>query len=554
MILNVLVIGFVGLIAYWWANQGTFSAIIHCTCVIVAAALAFAVWEPLAIRILAMPGLEVWAWGIALLVPFAIFLLILRIAADKLVPDNLNFPQVVNYVVGGAFGLLAAIVTVGMIVLGAGFTQSDVRLIDFRGTVRTTTAKGQPDYAGSPNLWIPVHSITAELMATLSGGAFWPEFGKPIREVRPKLAAAAVSLHRDSMQDGLARTTAPPASVSVAGLRYSPDYENVDRSRGAYLLELSIGSGANDSGGILTVSSSQVMLVGKGSGAKEPPVAHPIQFSQPNQSGSRSLFAFDDVLNYCSNVPGQQESKMMFVFPATPFGPPEAGNGPRFVLFKNNRYELPAPTGQPLGGMEMLASLRGSTTGAGAGPLVDPTAKTIRSSDITNDAGIKPAVCSINELTTMEQVDQLLTEGVQEFVKGGALASKANRINGIFAREGTGIVRLDISRRNSSIDLWNDRTKTREEAGDSAPLYIVDSLGNQYTPIGYIWVKPDAVEIRLDPKRGIPTIGDFPNQPSSGAHELLAIFNPTAGAKIVSIRLGDKIVANADHTVSAAKD
>ena len=554
MILNVLVIGFVGLIAYWWANQGTFSAIIHCLCVIVAAALAFAVWEPLALRLLAIPGVEVWAWGVALLGPFAAFLLVLRVAADKLVPDNLNFPQVVNYLVGGAFGAIAAIVTVGMIVIGAGFTQSDVRLIDFRGTVRSTAAKGQPDYSGSPNLWLPVHTITAEAMATLSGGAFRPEFGKPIREVRPKLAAAAVSLHRDSMQDGLARTTAPPASVAVASLRYSPDFENVDRSRGAYLLELNIGSGANDSGGILSISSSQVMLVGKGSATKEPPVAHPTQFSQPNPSGSRSLFAFDDVLNYCSNVPGQQESAMLFVFPAAPFGGPEAGSPPRYVLFKSNRYELPAPTGQPMGGMEMLAALRGANVGADTGPLVDPTAKTIRSSDLKNDADIKPAVCSINELTTMEQVDQLLTEGYQEFVKGGAQASKANRINGIFAREGTGIVRLNISRRNSSIDLWNDRTKTREEAGDSAPLYLVDSFGNQYTPIGYLWVKPDAVEIRLDPKRGIPSIGDFPNQPSSGAHELYAIFNPTAGAQIVSIRLGDKVVANADHVVSAAKD
>lgn len=554
MILNVLVIAFVGLIAYWWANQGTFSAIIHCTCVIIAAALTFAVWEPLAMMLLNMPGLEVWAWGIALLAPFAVFLLLLRLAADKLVPDNLNFPQAVNYAVGGAFGAVAAVITVGMIVLGAGFTQGDVRLVDFRGTVRSTAAKGQPDYSGSPNLWIPVHTITAEAMATLSGGAFWPEFGKPIREVRPRLAAAAVSLHRDSMQDGLARTTAPPAAVSVESLRYSPDFENVDRSRGAYVLDLKIGAGANDSGGILTVSSSQVMLVGRGSGTKEPPIAHPLQFSQPNQSGSRSLFAFDDLLNYCSNVPGQQESTMMFVFPSAPFGPPEAGNPPRYVLFKSNRYELPPPAAQPLGGMEMLAALRGATTGAGGGPLVDPTAKTIRSSDLKNDADIKPAVCSINELTTMESVDQLLTEGYQEFVKGGAQASKANRINGIFAREGTGIVRLNISRRNSSIDLWNDRTKTREEAGESAPLYLVDTFGNQYTPIGYLWVKPDAVEIRLDPKRGIPTIGDFPNLPTAGTHELYALFNPTAGAKIVSIRLGDKVVANADHTVSAAKD
>ena len=43
----ILVIGFIGLIAYWWANQGLFSATIHFVCVLCAGALAFATWEPI---------------------------------------------------------------------------------------------------------------------------------------------------------------------------------------------------------------------------------------------------------------------------------------------------------------------------------------------------------------------------------------------------------------------------------------------------------------------------------------------------------------------------
>lgn len=39
---NIIVVAFILLIAYWWANQGLFSALMHCICVIIAGGLAFA--------------------------------------------------------------------------------------------------------------------------------------------------------------------------------------------------------------------------------------------------------------------------------------------------------------------------------------------------------------------------------------------------------------------------------------------------------------------------------------------------------------------------------
>ena len=47
-VFNILVIGFILLIAYWWANQGLLSAILHLVCVFAAGVLAFATWEPIA--------------------------------------------------------------------------------------------------------------------------------------------------------------------------------------------------------------------------------------------------------------------------------------------------------------------------------------------------------------------------------------------------------------------------------------------------------------------------------------------------------------------------
>ncbi|MCH2149191.1 MAG: hypothetical protein MK095_07135, partial [Phycisphaerales bacterium] len=52
IILNLLIIGLVLLIAYWWSQQGFFGALLHLLAVIVAGALAFAFWEPIAIDVL----------------------------------------------------------------------------------------------------------------------------------------------------------------------------------------------------------------------------------------------------------------------------------------------------------------------------------------------------------------------------------------------------------------------------------------------------------------------------------------------------------------------
>jgi hypothetical protein len=45
-ILNIIVIAFAALIAYWWATQGLFSAVLHLVCVTAAGVLAFATWDP----------------------------------------------------------------------------------------------------------------------------------------------------------------------------------------------------------------------------------------------------------------------------------------------------------------------------------------------------------------------------------------------------------------------------------------------------------------------------------------------------------------------------
>ncbi|NIM31085.1 MAG: hypothetical protein GTN60_07155, partial [Pseudomonas stutzeri] len=94
VVLNLIVIALVLLIAYWWANQGLFSAIIHLLCVIVAGALALAFWEPITLGLLLKGGFfDAYAWGVSLLGVFVLALLVLRLATNKLVPANVKIPR-----------------------------------------------------------------------------------------------------------------------------------------------------------------------------------------------------------------------------------------------------------------------------------------------------------------------------------------------------------------------------------------------------------------------------------------------------------------------------
>ena len=57
MILSILIIIVIALSAFWWGNQGAFSALLHMLCALVAGAVAFAGWEPLAYMLLNAGGL-----------------------------------------------------------------------------------------------------------------------------------------------------------------------------------------------------------------------------------------------------------------------------------------------------------------------------------------------------------------------------------------------------------------------------------------------------------------------------------------------------------------
>ena len=112
ILFNIAIIGLVLLIAYWWANEGLFSSLLHLVCVITAGAFALSLWEPVTMALMSGGTFDNYAWGIVLVGIFAITLFCLRLTSDKLVPANLKFPPWANFAIGGLTGAAAGVLTI----------------------------------------------------------------------------------------------------------------------------------------------------------------------------------------------------------------------------------------------------------------------------------------------------------------------------------------------------------------------------------------------------------------------------------------------------------
>ena len=558
-ILNILVLGFAGLIAYWWANQGILSALLHLICVLAAGVLAFATWEPMTDLVASIPSMQPYGRGIGLVLPFAVYLFALRMLSDKLAPDNLNFPHWANLGLGGAFGVASAILTVGITLIGVGHLHSSRDLVGVVGSARTSASKGQPDLQVSA-LWIPVHVEAARFFGMLSQSSFAPTFSSTtLAGEHPNLGQQAFGLHRDTYNRAgrLSRTTAAKNSISIVKAILVPEIALPDgRTMGAYLVDLQLDAGASTEGQGFAISAAQLRLVGTAkstgdaaSGAGSG-IAYPIAWAQPNSGGGRTTFMFDDAGHYISSPPGTQALSVTLVYPSDPF---PATAPPRFMTAVGLRLPFPQVAQQSTA-QEAMSMLLG---GADSGVVIPPGTMAINPEDITINDSIAPGNADLNNVGAMDLKDtNYLFQGLGEYEQGGFRGNKGIVVKGVWAPPNTRVVRLNVSRGSgSSIDLWNDRSKVRETAGDTANLAIVDDLGRTYFPIGYIHATATGdrrVTVRLQRDGGYYQLNSFPNLSSSGSDKLYALFTPAVGRKIVAVRLGTEWVSTASLDIVPA--
>ena len=228
---------------------------------------------------------------------------------------------------------------------------------------------------------------------------------------------------------------------------------------------------------------------------------------------------------------------MLLSFPAAKL----KGQKPTSLFFKGVRLPLPAAT-------DDFASIRSGDEG----PVVeyDRNATSIPNSFLRADRRIG-VVLNRNTLASgiKAQKDSItFSPGADIPARSQGSVNKSLRVEFLYELPGTKLVKLDVSRGKSPVDIWED---IRQKAGGKADLVLVDEKGNTFTPIG--WLHTQATEglinVKLDPRSGVDGVEDLPQLSTAGRDDLDVLYTIPIGSRIVAIKLGDETVGVTDVTI-----
>lgn len=541
---NVILLALVLLVAYWWATQGVFSGILHLLCVIVAGAIAFAFWEPLTAGLLLKGNkFDNFAWGVSMIGLFVIPLAILRLATNKLVPANVDLPHWANLLFGAPIGLCSGILSMGMLLIGTGFIQGHLDILDYKGYARDSNNAKKIDHVGA-KLWVPVHEWTYNFYSWLSVTSF--STSKPLRQYYPDIHKVAWSQFRDSYRDGRGQVSLTPNAATVEAVNWAQ--ENLNRCA----VTVKFNARALDYGEQLTLSSAQVRLISKVTKANKtakPHIAHPARWNQEILGGRRRTFLFDDITYYATSVEGQESTIITFDFQWP------VSNEPNFIQIKGTRFKLPRV--QPVSERDYEGFLGSSAQASRTAPPAEDsksgTGRLVSDNDIRVEVSILPLIVSKNLLPggIKTTTDYYLTEGFAEFTRGASIPARKLRIKGIYEPENTKIIQVYV-KRGGPADIFGS---VRQQAGSNATPVLVDSAQRTYSPIGYLYDRGDKVDIKLFPtKRNLGQLDELPQLSVAGGLTLRLIYRVTKGVQIVSFQLGNVTVATCDIQAGKPND
>lgn len=490
MILSIVIVVFVLLVAYWWGNAGAFDALLHFICVVAAALLAVALWEPLNAIAFLGGGFADYGWGLTLGGTFLIALTVLRLAADKLCPIRPAMPRWSDWAFGTPLGLLSGALTVGLLVIAIGHMSMKRELLGHEGWRRPTGA-GEIAQADASSPAAMVTGFTAGFLGMVSDGAMAPTLGKAsLARWRPDIAADGVSLLRDSVEGGQGRLSVGPDGVSVVGAYFDPKFglRDTKRGQGAYAVLLSVKRPGYDKGSGFNLSASQARLIDGASGRS----VFPCEFAEglPTSGDSLVRFEFTGDTAYVSTPPSTQESFVCLVFPASRLS--RKTGAPLFLQLKGLRFQLPEPTADAA---EMASAV--ATAGRKVTLAIGEDTPGIPGNELRVDSGLQGAIMDTNEMpgTLREQGGKLLG-GASEHVSKPQ--STRSVVRNFFESKEERIVMLRCTR-GSTVDLF-DADKTRKDAsaaGYGAVPTLMDDAGNSYAPVGYVWNNERAQEFEV---------------------------------------------------------
>lgn len=546
MIANLLLIAFLLGMAYIWSIYGFFSSFLQLVIVIAAGSLALAVWEPVTLGLL-IERFPDYAWGVGLLGPFALILIVLRLVCDVIVRQNVQFPRVVNFLGGAGCGLLGGILITGLVWVGIGFLPLGPSIA---GVQQYDATSGQVRKADAGGLWIEVDRMAMNFFNGLSTGAFSSR--RPLAWYQPQIAqqAGAHRLHTDRNASLVARPSG--VSVQAAYVQSTPipglptDVAEAlgpqaTRPGGQLLIvdtQWQQQAGTYDQDRAVRIAPSQVQLVGFTGSERSPHAVFipPTAYTRITnfQAKTRSFHPFGSGNR---DARSNQQSELfgwVFVVPD--------GVRPQFVLVRHLRFDLPQPNIEP----DAFALALGQSPApqaedqppqaapATTGPARERRFQYIELIELT---GSLPQVFNRNAASGLSYEGSAVSGGEATISEVSSSMGARTTIKDVYVPEHQSPIRVKLSAANASGIYGQALAATRSLGA----VTLTDQRGQQWAPFAYVWRRGgDNQLVHVDPNQPIRAANQLPLNQMQPGHELYLYFAVPHDTGIVGYQIGDK--------------
>lgn len=597
-LMDLLVIGIVGGLGYAWLMRGFLSALLNLLCVLVSGAIAFAVWETVAHLILDnaprsgfMYDFGSSAWAIGLALPFAASLAISRLAVDSVVRANTKLSKGADYAGGAVCGVASGIIVAGMAVLSLGFLRGGSEFLSFKPV--DFDSNGSVKRVGG--LWVPVDRWTAALYGKLSEQTF--RSGDALARWYPDLSDVPSAL-RLTYQDA-GRNTLRTQDIELVG-RYTvgeeakgdvkqllsdrwdsvaqnvTDFEGNPLPAGSRIeaFQLVFKPGAVEKEGRVVIGNAQVNMVAE-SADGERRTFFPFAVVSRSETGTdkRGRWRFDGRGVFIASLGGEQDPRFDFEF-LTP-----RGFTPIALYVKNVRFNLeegPAAAKKPIKFASVAArdatidsspvlnagsSSLGGTPASAGGQSDGDTSEAIRLGDgkkwtdatqpppgfeVTNGLGFIIQLGTHGALEVDE--DNRILGGEAKFnveeIRNNRVVDRKLQIARFLPGDDTVLIKVDVSR-DMPHGLLSPVAK-RQDLSEGPSL--IDSLGERYLPVGFIYNDQNLYAVRFTPGQPIQSLNELDAakvmiSSSRPDQKLSLVFRVGLEREVTEFRIGKKVIA-----------
>jgi hypothetical protein len=595
MIISLVSIVLVLLIALAWVRYGFFSALIHLVSTLIAGAIAFAAWEPLSLWLLTvvdkptewLPGS---AWAIGLVLPFVVALFLVRGTLDRIIRANVKVLPVVDYIGGGVLGLASGVISTGILVVGLSYLRVDY--VDSQSFV----SEGTGSVRREGGLWVPFDKITVAFYGHLSERAL--STSEPLARWR-FAAHEQGNANRMSPFDGKGRNTFRPGdfevrarfTVGAGGGNFSdltrdmwnPNPQHVTDPDGQPFppgthiegFVVMLKPGAREKDGQAAMGNAQVQLIVENDRG-ERKMFFPFAVSAPADPATPGVarFRYDAANVFIATVGGSSESMFAFEFPCPPGFRPIAlyvkgvrvrvDQGPLSQAQFKFASAAERDSGLMAMGMGTLAAPVGAAGMTPPGTTVRPDGVIVIGDGRPRSTGFPEGMIASLRLPWGMTLQAGLVQGLDIDESGGSniiqggecrlnksklpayLTEKNLRIEQFLADRTTVLVQLEVGP-GSRTSLLGGAVTAAENV---LPPMLVDTQGEQYQPIGYVYQDESDVWIRFSPGEPIRAMSQLPSlSRSRPAQKMVLLFRVSLGREVKSFMKGGKVICEFDPPV-----